>query len=65
MCDYDLLSKTQFALDWTMFIQGHSAVTIRLLLPIYVYMSLMPQCCVNKGFLLPYVQVLAATVLCQ
>ena len=55
MFDYELLSKTQFALDWTMFTQGHSAVTIRLLglLPIYVYKSLMPQCCVNKGSYYP------------
>ena len=49
MCDYELLSKTQFALDWTMFIQDHSAVSIRLLLPIYIYKSLLPQYCVNKG----------------
>ena len=53
MCDYQLLSKTQFALDRTMFIQGHNTVTIRLLLPIYMYKSLLPQCCVNKGSYYP------------
>ena len=29
MCDYELLSKTQFVLDLTIFSQGHSAVSIR------------------------------------
>ena len=29
MCDYELLLKTQVALDLTMFIHGHSAVSIR------------------------------------
>ena len=89
MCDYELLLKTQFVLDWTMFIQGHSAVSIRLLIPIhmgpychcavsirvlttpctspcchsavsimfllplYMYKSLLQQCCVNKVFYFP------------
>ena len=53
MCDYELLSKTQFALDLTMFIQGHSAVSTRFLLPIYMYKSLLAQCCVNKGSYYP------------
>ena len=68
MCDYELLLKTRFALNWTMFIQGHSAVSIRFSLPVYMYKSLLPQCCVNKVFYYPStcsLQVLAATVLCQ
>ena len=68
MCDYEMLLKTEFALNWTMFIQGHSAVSIRFLLPVYMYKSLLPQCCVNKVFYGPFtcsLQVLAAPVLCQ
>ena len=53
MCDYELLSKTRFASDWAVFIQGHSAVPIRFLLPIFMCKSLLPECCVNKGSYYP------------
>ena len=53
MCDYELLLKTQVALDLTMFIQGHSPVSIRFCTtPLHVKVLAGTVLC-QYGFLLP------------